>query len=45
MRVVAVTVLLLPLVRAVWLSCQAWVLLVTLMVVCRRLVQVVVLRW
>ena len=60
---VSVTVRLMPLVRAVWLSCQAsvalvtlmvmlvsmalWVLasLVTLLVVCWRLVPVVVLRW
>ena len=44
-QVVLVTVRLLPWVRAVWLSCQASVALVTLMVVCRRLVSVVVLRW
>ena len=41
--VVSVTVRLRPFVRAVWLSCQASVL-VTLMVVCWRLVLVVVLR-
>ena len=44
-QVVSVTVRLMPLVRAVWLSCQASVALVTLMVVCWRLVPVVVLRW
>ena len=43
--VVSVMVGLMPLVRAVWLSCQALVALVTLMVVCWRLVPVVVLRW
>ena len=44
-QVVLVTVRLMPLVRAVWLSCQASVELVTLMVVCWGLVPVVVLRW
>ena len=44
-QVVSVTVRLMPLVRAVWLSCQALVALVTLMVVCWRLVLVVVLGW
>ena len=44
-QVVSVTVRLMPLVRAVWLSCQTSVALVTLMVVCRRLVPLVVLRW
>ena len=44
-QVVLVTVRLMPLVRAVLLSCQASVALVTLMVVCWRLVPVVVLRW
>ena len=44
-QVVSVTVRLMPLVRAVWLSCQASVALVTLMVVCQRLMPVVVLRW
>ena len=44
-QVVSVTVRLMPLVRAVWLSCQASVALVTLMVVCWRLVPLVVLRW
>ena len=43
--VVSVTARLVPLVRAVWLSCQASVALVTLMVVCWRFVPVVVLRW
>ena len=43
-QVVSVTVRLMPMVRAVWLSCQASVALVTLMVVCGRLVLVVVLR-
>ena len=43
--VVSVMVRLMLLVRAVWLSCQASVALVTLMVVCWRLVPVVVLRW
>ena len=42
--VVSVMVRLMPLVRAVWLSCQASVVLVRLMVVCWRLVPVVVLR-
>ena len=44
-QMVLVTVHLMTLVRAVWLSCQASVALVTLMVVCWRLVPVVVLRW
>ena len=44
-QVVSVTVRLMPLMRAVWLSCQALVALVTLMMVCWRLVLVVVLRW
>ena len=44
-QVVSVTVRLMPLVRPVWLSCQASVALVTLMVVCWRLVPSVVLRW
>ena len=44
-QVVLVTVRLMPLVPAVWLSCQASVALVTLMVVCWGLVPVVVLRW
>ena len=42
---VSVMVRLMSLVRAVWLSCQASVALVTLMVVCWQLVPVVVLRW
>ena len=42
---VSVTVRLMALVRAVLLSCQASVALVTSMVVCWRLVPVVVLRW
>ena len=42
-RVVSVTVRLMRLVRAVWLSCQASVALVMLMVVCWRLVPVVML--
>ena len=44
-QVVSVTVRLMPLVRAVWLSCQGSVPLVTLMGVCRRLMPVVVVRW
>ena len=40
-----VRVRLMSLVRAVWLSCQASVVLVMLMVACWRLVPVVVLRW
>ena len=44
-QVVSVTVRLMPLVRATWLSCQASVALVMLMVVCWRLVPLVVLRW
>ena len=44
-QVLSVTVRLMPLVRAVWLSCQASVALVTLMVVCWLLVPVMVLRW
>ena len=43
--VVSVTIRLMPMVRAVWLSCHASVALVTLMVVCWGLVPVVVLRW
>ena len=43
--VVSVTVRLMPLVRAVWLSCQALVVLVMLIVVCWRFVPVMVLRW
>ena len=45
MQVVSVTVALMPLVRAVWLLCQASVAVVTMMVVCEGLVLVVVLRW
>ena len=44
-QVVSVTVRLMPLVRAVWLSCQASAGLVTLTVVCWGLVPVVVFRW
>ena len=44
-QVVSVTVRQMPLVRAVWLLCQASVALVTVMVVCWGLVPVVVLRW
>ena len=44
-QVVSLTVRLMPLVRAVCLSCQASVALVTLMVVCPGLLPVVVLRW
>ena len=44
-QVVLVTVRLMPLVRAVWLLCQALVALVTVMVVCEGLMPVVVLRW
>ena len=44
-QVVSVTVQLMPFLRAVWLLCQASVALVTLMVVCWRMVLVVVLRW
>ena len=44
-QVVSVTVRLTPLVRAVWLLCQASVALVTVMVVCWRLVPVVALQW
>ena len=44
-QVVSVTVRLMPLLRAVCLSCQASVALVALMVVCWRFVPVVVLRW
>ena len=44
-QVVSVTVRLMLFVRAVWLSCQASVALVTVMVVCWGLVPVVVLRW
>ena len=44
-QVVSVTVRLMPLVRAVWLLCQASVALVTVMVVCWGLVPVVALRW
>ena len=44
-QVVLVTVRLMPLVRAVWLSCQASVALVTLTVVCWGLVPVAVFRW
>ena len=42
-QVVSVTVRLMPLVRAVWLLCQASVALVTVMVVCWGLLPVVVL--
>ena len=45
LQVVLVTVRLMPLVRAVWLFCQASVALVTVMVVCWGLVPVVALRW
>ena len=44
-QVVSVIVWLMPLVRAVWLLCQASAALVTVMVVCWGLVLVVVLRW
>ena len=44
-QVVLVTVRLMPLVRAVWLLCQASVALVMVMVVCWGLMPVVVLRW
>ena len=42
-QVVSVTIRLMPLVRAVWLLCQASVAFVSLMVVCWGLVLVVVL--
>ena len=44
-QVVSVIVRLMPLVRVVWLLCQASVALVTVMVVRWGLVPVVVLRW
>ena len=44
-QVVSVTVRLMPLVQAVWLSCQASLALVTSIVVCWRFVPVVVFRW
>ena len=44
-QVVSVMIRLMPLVRAVWLSCQVSLALVTLMVLCWGLVPVVVLRW
>ena len=44
-QLVSVMVLLMPWVRAVWLSCQASVALVTLTVVCWGLAPVVVFRW
>ena len=44
-QVVCVIVRLMPLVRAVWLLCQASVALVTMMVVRWGLVLVVALRW
>ena len=44
-QVVSVFVRLMPLVRTVWLLCQASVVLVTVMVVCWGLVPVGALRW
>ena len=44
-QLVSLTVRLMPLVRAVWLSCQASVAFVMLMGVCWRSVPVVVLRF
>ena len=44
-QVVLVFVRLMPLVRAVWMLCQASVVLVTVMVVRWGLVPVVALRW
>ena len=44
-QVVSVIVRLMPLVRAVWLLCQASVALVTMMVVRWGLVPMVALRW